>query len=107
MFDEKLARVFGVLRGIRDTIAFTPETRGDPGVTHPYRERIFGEIVLTGGRGWRDHRRPTMCKHHEVAVPILRHGGEQVGAARVLGSVASGDGGEFRGARRCGRLLLS
>src|SRR6202051_3878452 len=48
-----------------------------------------------------------MRKDDEIAVPIHRHGGEEIGSRLLLGQITGGDGGNGLWARRCLGQALS
>jgi len=107
--DEEAARLIGILHRHLHPIAFAPVARGDPGIAELHREGVFGEIALARGRGRWHRRGPAMPEHDQISVPVLRHGGEQIGAARKLLGIAGRDLGQRR--RACGhrgqRALLT
>ena len=92
--DEELARLLGILRRHLHPVALAPVARRHPAVAALHREGVFGEIALAAGRGRRHHGRTAVAEDDEVAVPVLRHGGQHIGAAREMLGIAGRDLGD-------------
>ena len=99
--DEELARMLGILDRHLHAVAFAPIARCHPAEAALDRNRIFGKVGLACVRRRRDDRRTAMRKHHEMTIPGVGNGGEQIGAARMLGGIAGCNRGDFLRALGC------